>query len=199
MMTELVSIPEYARRLGLNASTIHRQVASGAIPSVEGPDGRRQIDFAVAQSARRRNGNIARGHGGKPALRRSSEWKAREADGFDPAVRACLITMSAEWPLLMREAMRVLGGAEMDQARAVMALREMVLTLACIVHDEWNRGGVRDYRTILPFPAMEWPADVQVFFDKWNEDGLWASDDGGLPGGDALTWEMLAAMKDAKP
>ena len=71
-MTELVSIPEYARRLGLNASTIHRQVASGAIPSVEGADGRRKIDFAAGAAALQAQFAGARA---LPEMHRFGRWR----------------------------------------------------------------------------------------------------------------------------
>ena len=156
----------------------------------------------MAQSARRRNGNIARGHGGKPdrALRRKSEWKARETDGFDPAARACLNVMRSGWPHLIRKAMAVLGADDMNAARAVLALRELVEWLAVSVHNDFNRGGVRDFRDALaPIPAMQWPPDVQAWFDQWGDDGRWASDAGGLPGGNELAGEMQDAMESARP
>jgi hypothetical protein len=97
------------------------------------------------------------------------------------------------------QGMIVLGSDDMNVARAVLALRELVDWLAVSVHDDLNACGVRDFRTALaPIPAMTWPRDVQGFVDKWGDDGLWASDEGGLPGGGVLSDEMHDAMSDAK-
>lgn len=202
-MGTLMSFSAYAAQIGVNASSVSRAVAKGRLPVVQLADGRRLIDPAAANTARRKNSNIHSGHGGKPdrTLRRASEWKARQADGFDPAVRACVCVMRSDWPDLVRKAMAVLGADELNQARAVLAVRELTDTLACAAHYDLNAGGVWDFREALtPIPAMTWSApDVQTFFERAGgraetEQGLWTSDDeAGLPGGDEWAFEACSA------
>lgn len=158
-MTEnLVTIAAYARHVGVNASVISRAIGRGKLPHVV-VDGRKMIDRAEADSARRRNGNISRGHGGRPdrCIRQQSRWKARSTTGFDPAVAACLDTMRMHWPTLLAEAMELLGSNEIDQARAVLALNELVEWLSCTTHQDINRAGNGDYRDPLePIVNPDW-------------------------------------------
>jgi hypothetical protein len=197
---DLMTIAAYARHCGVSASAISRQVASGKIPAVQS-GGRKMIDPRAADSARRTNPNRLTGHGGRPdrSLRRAAAWEARRNSGYVPAQAALLSVMRAAWPELMRKAMAVLDADELNQARAVLALREMVECLACVVHDDIG-SGVPDFRKPLAeIPKMRWSEDaLQDWFDHHGDDGRWASDEGGLTGGSELADEMLDVSKPAR-
>lgn len=199
---------EYADAIGVNPSSVSRAVAKGTIPAITLANGKRMIDRAAADSARRRNGNIARGHGGRAdrAVRRQTTWRARSATGYDPAILAALNVMRGRWPLLIRRAMEILGASEVDQARAVLSLQEMVGYLAAMVHDEHNRARVWDWRKAVdPEPEMIWTdPEAQEFFTRWGEqpDGVgprWSSDEDGIAGGNEFCDELYDAGIAAKP
>lgn len=205
-MTALMTFAQYAEAIGVNPSTISRAVQRGSVPCVELADGRKMIDRAAADTARRRNSNITSGHGGKPdrAERRLSTWKAQRSTGFDPAVRACLNVMQTEWPDLMRRSMALLGADEMNQARAVLVLEELVGCIACTTHSPHNQSRVHDYRdAIETWQSPAWAqADTRAFVAKWGDDGhggVWMSDEDGMPGGSELMDEMMEASSRAKP
>jgi hypothetical protein len=204
-MTDLISIPEYARLVGRNPSTIARQVDRGRIPHVV-DNGRRMIDRAAADAARRQNSNITNGHGGLPDrfIRRQARWKAQSSTGYEPAVQALLSAAYSTFPDLMRRSMKVLGAAEIDQARAVLALEELIGCLACSAHVAGNRAGIFDYREALPiWAAPTWQDDeARAFVEQWGDDGtggLWTCTEEGLPGGSELLDEMIDATSTAKP
>lgn len=203
----LMSPSEYAHAIGVSPSTVSRAIAKGRIQAVTTADGKKMVDRQAADSARRRDGNIQGGHGGRPdrAIRKASLWKVQSSDGYDPAVKACLTVMTAEWPSLIREAMEILGASELDQARAVLAVEELTVTLACAVHQDINRGRIHDYRIPLPGrPVPEWSAEVQAFAERFGDDGSggrWPSDDidEGLPGGTEWADRSMSACWLAKP
>ncbi|MEI8715870.1 hypothetical protein [Mesorhizobium sp. ISC11] len=204
-MTALMTFAAYADAIGVHASTVSRGVQKGTIPVVELADGRRLIDRTAADSARRRNSNIVTGHGGRPdrTLRKASEWKARQSNGYDPAVMACLCVMRTAWPDLVRKAMALLGADELNQARAVITVRDLVDTLAVAVHHDFNAGRVFDFREPLtPIPELTWASpEVQAFFEavggtaETEFETLWTSDEPGegLPGGETWAWEASLA------
>ncbi|MER9529579.1 hypothetical protein NKI89_07170 [Mesorhizobium sp. M0309] len=208
MSSGLLTMSAYAATIGVNPSTVSRAVERGSLPVVVLSDGRRMIDRQAADAARRQNSNIKNGHGGRPdrAERRRSTWRAKSATGFDPAILAALHVMRGRWPTLIRKAMAVLGAAEIDQARAVLSLSEMVAYLAALVHEERNRAGVWDWRKVVEDePKMSWtdPATIE-FVERWGEaaDGTgvtWTSDEGGIEGGSELAQEFLDAGLAAKP
>ncbi|MER8465992.1 hypothetical protein [Mesorhizobium sp. M1396] len=206
MSAALLTMSAFAATIGVNPSTISRAVERGSLPVVVLADGRRMIDRQAADAARRQNSNIKNGHGGRPdrAERRRSSWRAKSTDGYDPAVKACLAVMTAEWPSLIREAMEVLGASELDQARAVIAVEDLTATLACAVHQDINRSRIHDFRLPLPDrPVLAWSADVKEFVEKIGNDGSggqWTSDDvEGLPGGADWADRSMSACWGAKP
>ncbi|RUU86108.1 hypothetical protein EOB59_29955 [Mesorhizobium sp. M7A.F.Ca.MR.176.00.0.0] len=205
-MTALMSLAEYARTIGVNASTISRAVSKGSLPVVLLSDGRRMIDREAADTARRLNGNISTGHGGKPdrTQRRLSAWKARREDGFDPAVKALLCVMRSDWPELARKAMQICGADELNQARAVVVLRAMTEIAGGSLHTMNNAARVWDFRTTLtPIPELSWSDDptLRAFLEAYGDDeagALWLSDDdAGVPGGAEWANEAGAACDNA--
>ncbi|RUW62127.1 hypothetical protein [Mesorhizobium sp. M7A.F.Ca.US.008.03.1.1] len=206
-MSSLMTFAEYAQAIGVNASTVSRGVKNGTIPVVELADGQRKIDRSAADSARRLNGNIARGHGGRAdrAVRRQAEWKAKSETGYEPSVLAMLNAMRTLWPPLMKQSMGVLGAAEIDQARAVLALSQMTAYIAAMVHQESSR--VRDYRQVLQpetLPTFE-NEKAQAFYLKWcDHEGdcpAWTdeAEADGLPGGMEVAELMCDAGHAARP
>lgn len=202
----LMSPTEYAHTIGVSPSTVSRAIAKGRIPTVTTADGKKMVDRQTADSARRRDGNIQGGHGGRPdrAIRKASLWRAQSGNGYDPQVLAALGVMVADWPTLMREAMEILGADEMNQARAVLALEDLAATLACAVHQDINRGRIHDYRVPLPArPVLAWSAEVQAFVKRVGDDGSgeqWTSDgEEGLPGGAEFADRAMSACWSAKP
>ncbi|MFD1983532.1 hypothetical protein ACFSOZ_12715 [Mesorhizobium newzealandense] len=202
-----MSFSQYADAIGVNPSTVSRAVAKGAIPVVKLADGKRLIDRAAADSARRRNGNISSGHGGRAdrTVRRHATWKARTETGFEPSVLAILNVMRSLWPPLMKQAMSVLGAAEIDQARAVLALAEMSAYLAAMVHQESSK--CWDYRKVLEpsaLPTFE-DEEARAFYLKWcDTEGAGAAwideiEGDGLPGGMEVADLMCDAGHAARP
>ncbi|TPJ34260.1 hypothetical protein [Mesorhizobium sp. B2-6-5] len=144
-----MTLSEYARAIGVNASTVSRGVARGSIPVVVLADGRRMIDQAAANSARWKNSNISRGHGGRidRSIRKQSMWKVKAETGYEPSTLAIINVLRTWWPEIMQKNMAVLGAAEIDQARACVALSNMTGYLATMVFEETRK--VRDWRTVL--------------------------------------------------
>ena len=203
MQQQFVSQAEYARRIGVNPSTISRQVKSGRIPTVADEGGTPMIDVAAANSARRRNPNISGGHGGRPdrAIRRAVAFRARHSTGYDPAQRAMLCVMRSAWPDLVRKAMHVLGADEMNAARAVLAVQELVDCMAVVLHSDLNASRLWDYReALVPLPELNWvDPEVQAWFDCYTG-GTWCNDDdSGIAGGDEFTSEAMEVAYAASP
>ncbi|MDG4902778.1 MULTISPECIES: hypothetical protein [unclassified Mesorhizobium] len=188
-MPALMTFAEYAAAIGVNASTVSRAVTKGSIPVVELADGRRMIDREAADKARRENTNIRFGHGGRAdrAIRRETLWKRKNETGYNPQVRAILNFMLRAWPTAMQHGMAVLGAEEVDQARALLTLRELIGFLAVSHHDDAREA---DYRKCLApeiFPSFT-DEDARQLLQTWGDEevigsGKWTCADQGLPGG----------------
>jgi hypothetical protein len=192
---KLMTFRQYASSRNLNVSTISRAVAKGRLPTVPQPGGELLIDPAAADRARGNNPRIRSGHGGKldRGVRAPLQFAARQS-GFEPGQRALLAVFVEDVPDLLQRAMLVLGADEINAARAVFAVEEVVQYMAAAMFDD-RAGG--DYRNKLPAtPELEWGAEAAALIAELRAaDPAWVDtiDD------EVLTDDMLNAGARAKP
>jgi hypothetical protein len=135
-MTELLSMRAYADRVGVNVSTISRQIARGRIPVIQ-REGERFIDPVAADKARARNSNRLVGHGGKPdrAYRTAARLKVRNGEGFTPEAVTLLNVLRAEVPGILNSFMTAFGMEPADRHKALAGYAETVEYLSYGLYD----------------------------------------------------------------
>jgi hypothetical protein len=195
MQRNTLTFTAYARHRGVAVSSISRAVARGDIPVVV-VDGERRIDPLAADAARaaRRLGSIGTGGSAQTRAADAALRSARYGAGFDVGQHRLLKVLTADAPRLLVAGMREAGVAdELALARAAASLAELVAYLACLVHDDFNRDGIRDYRLVLPetTPPTLGPEGLAEFLRLAPEDAEgWWSDDWGF--------QLHAAFRPAK-